>query len=171
MIWKIEDEIESSQGTGRWKSLAERIKERKKEGRSRFKKAWKGMDATEEISYLTVECDFQEVPTLLPKRIRARSEDRGFYFVTDQKEPILGPKTQEEVEEEVKMKQGMAEHMTFREAHRTKVTSYIKGKGRKEWTPRWEDIQIDEEDRIPVKVQFLMEENQFEYEWDLRKDL
>jgi hypothetical protein len=83
-VWKVEDEIESLKGTGQWQSVAEKSKSRKREGRKRFKAAWKGLDTSEEISCLTVDCDFQEVPAELPKKIRARSVDRGFYFTTDQ---------------------------------------------------------------------------------------
>jgi hypothetical protein len=101
-VWKVEDEIESSKGSGLRQPVAEKSKSRKREGRRRFKAAWKGLDTLEEISYLTVDCDFQAVPASLSRKIRARSEDRGFYFVTEQRDPILGPKTQDEVEAKLK---------------------------------------------------------------------
>jgi hypothetical protein len=124
-----------------------------------------------EISYLTVGCDFQEVPAQLPRRIRTRSEDKGFYFVTEQKEPIQGPKTLEEADEEVKMKQGMVEYLEFRAAHQMKLKPEQRKRAeKKEWTPRWADMPIKEADQIPVRVTFFTDENCYDYDWILRRD-
>jgi hypothetical protein len=169
--WKIEDDIESSKGSSQWRSVAERIARRKKEGRKRFKASWKVTEAPEEISDLTVDCDFQEVPLQLPGRIRNQSPDRGFHFVTEHKELIHGPKTQEETEEDERYKLGMIEYMKYRNEHRIVVPPAKTGVGRNNWSPRWEDTEIKATDQIPVSMFIHIDEVSDIFDWTLRRDL
>jgi hypothetical protein len=104
------------------------------------------LDTPEEISYVTVDCDFQEVLEQDPGRIRARYADKGFYFVSGQGIPIQGPKTQEEAQEEEKMKQWMVEYMGWRAQHQMVLSPEKARVGRNAWSPRWEDIAIKESD-------------------------
>jgi hypothetical protein len=121
--WRIEDAIESSKGSGKWCSVRERIKRRQQEGRKLHRKFGKSPIIEEEISYLTVNCDFQEVPAQLSARTRMRSPERGFHFAeTTTRYPIEGPKTQKEVQEEEELTQRTSEYMAFLEQHRKHIT-------------------------------------------------
>jgi hypothetical protein len=168
--WKVKDEIESSKCTGKWTSVAERIKKRKTEGRRRFKTCRNGVENSEEISYLTVDCDFQEIPAQ-PARKRARSLDKGFYFGTEQNILIEGPKTLKETEEDERYRCGMIEYMKYRNEHLIIVPPSKTGVGRNKWTPRWKDMSIKVADQIPVRVFMCTEEISDFFDWILRRDL
>jgi hypothetical protein len=117
-----------------------------------------------------VDCDFQEVPAGMPKRSRQRTPDRGFYFVQEAREPIEGPKTQEEAEEEIRLAQGMIKYMAFREKHWVEIKPNTKENPVwKTWTPRWENMEIGQWERTPVRV-YIEELGEF-YDWVLRRDL
>jgi hypothetical protein len=166
--WKVEDEIESSKGTGKWRSVAERIKKRKQEGKRLCKKLGRHPEPIEEISYLTVDCDFQEVPSLLPVRERQKTPERGFYFATHIHEPIEGPKTLKEVQEEFKLIQKTIDYLAYREQHQMSLKTESDDV-RKIWTPRGDEMEIDQNEQVPAKV--VIEEFGDAYDWILRKGL
>jgi hypothetical protein len=101
--------------------------------------------------------------------MRQITPERGFQFVTEAKELIEGPKTQEEAEEEEKMVLGMMEYMAFRNQHCPKVEPKVVTQAQKTWTPRWEGIEVEEEEQVPVKVH--LEEFGDTYDWILRKGM
>jgi hypothetical protein len=111
-VWRLEDDIESSKDTGKWSSVANRIEKRRREGQKRCQCLGKNPATMEEISHLTVNCDFQEVDAILPPRPRERSPERGFYYAAaNSKLPIEGPKTLKEVEEDQELIRRMPEYM------------------------------------------------------------
>jgi hypothetical protein len=82
--------------------------------------------------------------------------DLGHCFVTDQKKPIFGHKTQEEVEEEGKLHEGMVEYMKNHSAYRAKQEAQRKpvpeSEEVKKWTPRLEDMPIEQAKQVPIKA-------------------
>jgi hypothetical protein len=168
--WKVEDMIEASKGTKQWISIGDRIRKRKEIGRKRFKKwkeALKQDKAGDEISYLTVSCDFQETYEFQPARQLRRSPEYGLiYEEVCSRLPIQGPKTFKEVEEEEEASR-LAEKY-FAEKH---LPFQLSPKGQKwlPWTPRPEDDDgIPIADQIQVRVQ-IRETGEL-LKWILRKD-
>jgi hypothetical protein len=154
--WKIEGEIESSKETRGWISVGDRIERRRKEGKARLQEQGRNPTQNDEISYLTVDCDFQEVDVTLPERSRRKSPERGYYYETsNSKEPIEGPKTQEEIEEENRLEACQEPYLEQYKKHKIGETPIQKEQKKKTWTPRQVDIEEEEEGSIPVKVQIL----------------
>jgi hypothetical protein len=166
----VEDEIESTKGTGSWSSVQDRIRKRHQRGKDLCKKLGKLPKANTDVSYLTVDCDFQEVPERLPKREWRKFPDRGLQFVTiGAKEIIAGPKTQEEVEEEARKEQLMVGYLKFHKQHRLKSIPVKEIPVWKTWTPRLEEIEGDEWRFVQVKVH--VDEIGLTYDWKLRLGL
>jgi hypothetical protein len=169
--WRVEDDIESSKDTGKWSSVASRIEKRRQEGRKRCRRFGKSPVSTEEISYLTVDCDFQEVDVLLPTRVLARSVERGFYYEAENsKLPIEGPKTLEEVEEERKQEGRVSEHMDFYMKHRIEFKPEVV-KDWDRWIPRVEEIDLDPKSQTTVLAGLDDMDYLGEYSWNLRKGM
>jgi hypothetical protein len=63
--------------------------------------------------------------------------------------------------------------MKYLASHRVilKPTPTQQGTGRKKWTPRWEDIQIEEPEQVPVEVTLITNDGLYRYDWILRKQL
>jgi hypothetical protein len=78
--WRMEDAFEISKETKNWRSVGERIRQRKEESQKRYKKFGSSPESVEELSYLTVDCDFQDpqdMVQILPERLetKPRKED------------------------------------------------------------------------------------------------
>jgi hypothetical protein len=120
--WKAEDEIESSKGIGLWSSVAEGIARRHQKGKERRKELGRSPEPNAEISYLTVDCDFQEVPAGMPNRALRKIPEKGLQFmVLETREIIEGPKTLEETNEETRLEQLVADYMQFYKAIQVKA--------------------------------------------------
>jgi hypothetical protein len=63
----------------------------------------------------------------------------------------------------------MGDYMTFRNQHSQLRTHESKNQSWDIWTPRWEDVEIEAEEQVPVKV--YLEEFGDVYDWILRKGL
>jgi hypothetical protein len=168
--WKAEDEIESTRGSGRWSSVQNRIEKRHQQGVKLRKELGMQPKANEEISYLTVDCDFQDVPDFLPKTSWRRVPDKGLQRANAiTKEVVEGPKTQKEAEEEARMEQQMAECLEFWKQHRVELTSKEDPPEWPKWTPRWEEIEYEKWKITPVKA--YLDEICCSFNWNLRKNL
>jgi hypothetical protein len=111
-------------------------------------------------------------PVVLPKRLRLRSVDRGLHFVTEAKVPILGPKTKEEVDEETSSMvrlEGCLKNYAANKASRAAMRNPVKEVEIKRWTPRWEDMPIDESDKILIQVQMFLDSMTVSYDLELRR--
>jgi hypothetical protein len=169
---RIEDTIDDSRGTGKWRSVEERINKRKKEGR---KLLGSHPESEEEISYLPVSCDFLEDQvdsSILPEKESAISMDGGFYYQeSTTKLPIEGPMTLEEfqlVEWQVKKIARMAP--VWKENQKIYKPPKL-AQAWKQWTPRRIDEDIDPEDQVPVTV--VLKDLEVEYSgcWILRNGM
>jgi hypothetical protein len=168
--WKAEDLVESSKGTKQWTSVSEKIKCRHKTGHDRFKqwkKVLKENKIGDEISYLTVNCDFQDTVEYMPKRQLRRLPERGLVYVECSSGlPIQGPKTRDEVEDEEIATQASKKY--FSGNHQQPKLSTPETQKWLPWTPRPEDEdEIPEKDRVPVRVQ-IRETGEL-LDWVLRK--
>jgi hypothetical protein len=74
-------------------------------------------------------------------------------------------------EEDERYRLGMIEYMKYRNEYQITLPALGIGKGRNKWSPRWEDMEIKEEDQIPVRVFMFMEEVSDVFDWTLRRDL
>jgi hypothetical protein len=169
--WKVEDSIEDTKGFNMWTSVEDRIKKRKLEGRKRKKLSGNHPQNEEEISYLTVNCDFmddQTEPRFLPERALATPVDGFFYFQEcTTKFPIQGPMTLKESQEVewqiVKIDELKPIWKESRETYKIEEEVW------RQWTPRKIEEEYPQEEQIPVKV--FLDEIKEECDWALRKGL
>jgi hypothetical protein len=97
------------------------------------------------------------------------SPERGYYFETgNSHEPIEGPKTLQETEEDQEHARRLAEHLAFYSEHRIKE-SERKISTWDRWIPRLEDIDSDPESQVKVMVE--IDELGYQMEWTLRKGM
>jgi hypothetical protein len=163
--WRVEDEIENSKGTGKWTSVAERIARRHSSGSKSFKKQVSSSSTGEELSYLTVSCDFQEIDKILPHRVQERSRERGFYYAVAQTHvPIEGPMTKEEfadcLECECRTTKHLASYVPFKLAS-NKVITWDR------WSPR--ELEVKHDSARHAKVTVNLDDTGEIVEWSLRK--
>jgi hypothetical protein len=173
--WRIEDSIDDTKGVGNWRSVEDRINKRKREGRKRRKLLGKHSTTGEELSYLTVSCDFledQENPCILPEKEWANSVDRGLHFqelVT--KLPIEGPMTLEEAQQIEEHARKIKEWEVTREERRVILKPPKPVQAWKQWTPRRIEEDIELEEQVPVKAVFEGVGDGDIYDWVLRKGM
>jgi hypothetical protein len=154
--WKIEDDLLRKKGDRGWKTVEEGRARRRKTGHELFEKVRSGnwIAPKNEISYLTVSCDgLPEEPPVLPKRVREKSPERGNYFCPPEQQAILGPKTEEEAAEDLRLDTLMEqEWIRWSPSIQALRSCCSKNKQERGWTPRWPDDEIDSKLCIRVRV-------------------
>jgi hypothetical protein len=167
--WRVEDSIESSKEMKNWSSVEDRIKRRRRERHQRSRELGNSPIVNEEISYLTVDCDFQEVDVTLPERVRRRSPERGFHFAAaNSREPIEGPKTLEEHLEDLEAEWRTGDYMkNYRENQVIVKPREVKPWDR--WVPK--AVEIEEYPTTQVTVTASLDDLDFYYQWQLRRGM